>query len=126
MINWHWNSDVLIPNRSDLQARGPRPVSSQSWHVQSDVTGFKCPYLVTRPADLTHPSLIYIIPCLFTIAHSQPEHEIYNDSRKKGNRQDGRAETIIEATLSSHADTPRAPMECEQRVYHGHHSDQGE
>lgn len=65
----------------------------------------------------THP--------LFAIAHGQPQHKVDNDRREQRNCQDRRTQPIVESTLSAHADAPRAPVECEERIYHGHHSNEG-
>jgi hypothetical protein len=60
------------------------------------------------------------------IANRQPQHKVDNNRRKKRNCQNRRTKPIIEATLSPHPYTPRAPVEGKQRVYHGHHGDEGE
>jgi hypothetical protein len=63
---------------------------------------------------------------LFAVAHSQPQNKVDNDCSEQRDCQDCRTQAIIEATLSAHADTPRTPVKCEQRVHHSHHSNEGE
>jgi hypothetical protein len=63
---------------------------------------------------------------MVVIAHGQPQHKVDNDGRKQGNSQDCRTKPVIETTLSPHPYTPCAPVESEQRVYHGHHGNEGE
>jgi hypothetical protein len=63
---------------------------------------------------------------LFAIAHGQPENEVDNNSREQRDCQNRGTKSVIEATLSAHPNTPRAPVECEQRINHSHHSNKGE
>ena len=56
----------------------------------------------------------------------QPQHKIHHHSSQKRNRQHRRPEPIIEPALAPHANTLGAPMERDQRVYHGGHGDEGE
>jgi hypothetical protein len=60
------------------------------------------------------------------VAHGHPQDEVDNDRGKQRDRQNGRAQTVIESSLSAHADAPRAPVESEQGVHHSHHSNDGE
>jgi hypothetical protein len=63
---------------------------------------------------------------MIIVAHRHPQHKVDNHRRKQRERQNRRTKPIVKATLSPHPYTPRAPVEREQRVYHGHHGDEGE
>lgn len=73
------------------------------------------------------------VPCiggpfiLFLLASDrQPQHKVDYNGAEEGNRQDGRAEPVVEATLTTHPYTPRAPVESEERIEHSHHGNEGE
>lgn len=55
-----------------------------------------------------------------------PQHKIHHDGRQKRHSENGRSEAIINATLAAFANTLRAPVECDQRIDHGGHGDDGE
>jgi hypothetical protein len=55
----------------------------------------------------------------------QPEHKVDNNRREQRNGQNSRAKSVIKAALSPHPYAPRAPVEGKERVYHGHHGNEG-
>lgn len=63
---------------------------------------------------------------LLVVTHSNPENKVDNYRCKQRERKNRRAEPIVKAALAPHPYAFRAPVECEQRIHHGHHSDQGE
>jgi hypothetical protein len=52
----------------------------------------------------------------------QPQDEVHNDSREQCYRQHRRPEPIVEPSLPSLPYASGAPMEREQRIYHGSNS----
>jgi len=76
-----------------------------------------CPLFVQTSVRI-RPRLV-----LLAISHGQPQHEIDNNSGEQRQRKDSRTEPVIETTLAPHPYALRAPMEREQGVDHGHHSD---
>lgn len=64
-------------------------------------------------------------PLLLLATNSQPQHEVDHDCREQRNGQNRRTQPVIKAALTAHPYTPRAPMECKQRVHHSHHGNEG-
>jgi len=54
-----------------------------------------------------------------------PKKEIDDDSGQQCHRQHRWPVTVIESALTTPSDTARAPMEGDERVYHGRHGDNG-
>jgi hypothetical protein len=59
-------------------------------------------------------------------SHGQPQDKVDNDGREQRDGEDGRAQPIIKAALAPQPYAPRAPVEGEQSVNHGHHSNNRE
>lgn len=62
---------------------------------------------------------------LLLTPNSQPQNKVDHNSREQRNGQNGRTKSVIKATLASETNTPRAPMESEQGIHHGHHGNEG-
>lgn len=60
------------------------------------------------------------------LAVLDPQNEVHHHCCKKRNGQDCRAESVIDAALPAAPDTLCPPMECDEGIYHGAHSDDGE
>lgn len=54
------------------------------------------------------------------------QNKVDHDSQQENNGQDGRAETIVETSLSPHSYGLCSPVICDQRVDHGQHGDSSE
>ena len=63
---------------------------------------------------------------LRTSSSSDPQDKVDNDRKQQSNCKHRRAKAIIESTLPSHTDALRAPVECDERVDHGHQGDECE
>lgn len=63
---------------------------------------------------------------LRTSSSSDPQNKVDNDRKQQSNGQNGRTKAIVESTLPSHANALCAPVECDERVDHGHQGDECE
>ena len=54
------------------------------------------------------------------------QDEVDHDSGQQGNGQNSRAEAVVEAALTTTPDTLGTPVECNDRINHGGHGDDGE
>ena len=84
--------------------------------------------------DSNHPSplvisvaaLSSISSFLRTSSSSDPQHEVDNNREQQSNGKHCRTKAIVKSTLSSHANALCAPVECDERVDHGHQRDECE
>jgi hypothetical protein len=102
-----WLPSTSMGLRVLLQAIRARPVSSD--------IGF-----------LSSFSLRSVSSLLRTSSSSDPQNEVDNNRKQQSNGQDCRTKAIVETTLPSHANALCAPVECDERVDHGHQGDECE
>ena len=71
-----------------------------------------------------HPSIPYSF--LLTPSPSNPQNKVNNNRQQQRNSQHCGTKAIIKATLASHADALRAPVESDKSVDHGRQRDERE